>query len=50
MSELHPDDKVQALWAAIQNMEANKAQITLADYHLHVLRQMHAEAVREARK
>jgi hypothetical protein len=50
MPELNPRDKAEALWKSIQLMEANKAQVDLGDYHLHVLREMHAEAVAEARQ
>lgn len=46
---IDPNDKAQALWKAIQLMEANKAQVDLGDYHLVVLREMHREAVLEAR-
>lgn len=47
---LNPNDKVEALWKSIQLMEANKAQVDLGDYYLVVLREMHADAVQEARK
>lgn len=50
MPDLNPSDKAEALWKSIQLMESNKAQVDLASYHLYVLREMHAEAVREARK
>lgn len=49
-SDLNPNDKAEALWKAIQLMEAHKAQVDLSGYHLYVLREMHADAVREARK
>jgi len=47
---IHPNDKAEALWAAILNMEAHQAEVTMSAYHLHILRQLHADAVREARK
>ena len=50
MSDLHPNDIAEALWTAIKAVEADKAKITMADYHLHVLRELHADAVREARR
>lgn len=49
MSDLHPNDKAEALWAAIKAIEADKPNITMGDYHLYVLRTMHTDAVQEAR-
>lgn len=46
----NPNDKAEALWKAIQLMEKHQAQVELAPYHLYILREMHAEAVHEARR
>jgi len=50
MPELHPSDQAEALWKAIQLMERHKDSVDMPDFHLATLRQMHSDAVREARK